>query len=55
MKKLRNKSLVKFMGIVVYSGMCEPSARTFCTSLTEDENHPHGDCTTDVYQWIKIN
>lgn len=30
---------------VVYSVHANPSARTNCTSLTEDENHPHGGCT----------
>ena len=30
---------------IVYSVHANPSARTSCTSLTEDENHPHGDCT----------
>ena len=29
----------------VYSVHANPFARTSCTSLTEDENHPHGDCT----------
>ena len=29
----------------VYSVHAKPSARTNCTSLTENENHPHGDCT----------
>lgn len=31
--------------IGVYSVHANPSARTNCTSLTEDENHPHGGCT----------
>ena len=30
---------------IVYSVHANPFARTSCTSLTEDENHPHGDCT----------
>ena len=29
----------------VYSDSSEPSARSFRTTLTENENHLHGDCT----------
>ena len=37
-------------GTLVFSDKYEPSARTFWTSLTEDENHPRGDCTTEFNQ-----